>query len=399
MRKSLIPVFVVALYALGPQSGSAQTMEGRAGGPAASCLPEIAKAEQRYHLPAGLLLAMSLAESGRRDPASGAVVPWPWTIQTHGTSQFYEYPGDAIKDTTKYLAQGNALVDVGCLQIDLFHHPDAFKTLEAAFDPETNVDYGAAYLVHLARSLGSWTSAIAAYNAGDPAEGVGYLAKVLYLWKGVHLNEVQISAAGASRIGFVVEDAPETFDIAKQFFEKKDYVSALAIYDQALVVRRDNVTALLGAAECLQASNRTDEARRRFEQALRVFADNRLVLDGLLRLIDGLPADQQLAHLRTAREIVPAAPQLLSRIAMAEARTGDVVNAAKTMGEAVQLAPDDVLLRLDHALMLDRAGARLAALRAYAYFLDAYRPGESPALSVPLSTVRARYAFLQVQNN
>ncbi len=130
---------------------------------------------------------MALVESGRPDPVTGLISPWPWTIQTKGQGHFYETPAEAIRDAKAHLRAGNALIDVGCLQVDLFHHPNAFRTLDSAFDPAANIDYAAGYLAELAHARGSWLEAVAAYNAGDPADGLAYLAKVLLQWKGVRL--------------------------------------------------------------------------------------------------------------------------------------------------------------------------------------------------------------------
>jgi hypothetical protein len=34
--------------------------------------------------------------------------------------------------------EGVRSIDIGCMQINLVHHPDAFGSLEAGFDPITN---------------------------------------------------------------------------------------------------------------------------------------------------------------------------------------------------------------------------------------------------------------------
>src|SRR5262249_16819558 len=57
---------------------------------APSCLPEIAQAEARYRIPDGLLVAIALVESGRRDPVSDVIVPWPWTINSHGEGHYFD---------------------------------------------------------------------------------------------------------------------------------------------------------------------------------------------------------------------------------------------------------------------------------------------------------------------
>ena len=42
-----------------------------------------------------------------------------------------------------YRAQGARSIDVGCMQVNLLHHADAFASLEQAFDPVANARYAA----------------------------------------------------------------------------------------------------------------------------------------------------------------------------------------------------------------------------------------------------------------
>ncbi len=180
VRRSALVCALALLAVLGLDGRAAELPDG--------CPSALSRAETRYGLPTGLLMAMAQVESGRLDPATGRVVPWPWTIQAGGRSYFYASASEAIRGAKAILKTGNGFVDVGCLQVDLYHHPDAFQTLDAAFNPATNVDYAARYLLSLARERGSWLEAVAAYNAGDPAAGMDYLDKVLYRWKGVRVT-------------------------------------------------------------------------------------------------------------------------------------------------------------------------------------------------------------------
>jgi len=362
-----------------------------------SCLPELAAAETRYHVPEGLLLSMALVESGRRDPITGLFAPWPWTIQVLGQSHFYETPGDAAREAMGFLQGGNGFVDVGCLQVDLFHHPDAFHSLDAAFNPTTNIDYAAHYLAGLAQSHGSWLEAVAAYNAGDPSDGIAYLAKVLFLWKGIHLTAAAAHAApdNPQRIGFAVQEAPDPLDLAAQFYAKKDYPAAQAIYNEQLRHHPDDATALMGIAEILAVQGHPDIARSKLELALTSAPNNPLALAELLRLIDALPPERRLTALLSAHRAAPGAPDLAARIALLQAASGQMNDALASMAEAVRLQPNDPIRQLDYALLLDRAGSIDAARDAYRAFLNTYRPGRSPALTVSLDQVRQRLAYLE----
>ena len=50
------------------------------------------------------------------------------------------------------------------MQINLMHHPDAFASLEEAFEPTRNVAYGARFLGQLRDETQSWTRAVERYH-------------------------------------------------------------------------------------------------------------------------------------------------------------------------------------------------------------------------------------------
>ncbi|WP_158240455.1 tetratricopeptide repeat protein [Telmatospirillum siberiense] len=360
-----------------------------------SCLVEIAKAEQRHRLPPGLLVSIALVESGRHDAMTGLTTPWPWTINSQGAGHFYDSADDALQETGRLLADGIGVIDVGCMQVDLYHHPHAFRTLAAAFDPETNVDYAARHLLALHHRLGSWPAAAAAYHAGDPAQGLDYAARVLYYWRTLHTtaDSAQPVPGNPRRRGFVVTAAPGPLDVASAFFVKKDYAAALAIYRASLQIRPDDQTALLGIAECLGQTGHDEDARFYYERALIAEPRNAVALDGLLRLIDAGPAEKRFPRLLSARQVAPDAAPVHARLAMIEAEHGRLADAVADMASAVRLSPDNATLALNYALLLDRAG-NPAAAQAYDAFLRLYRPGNA-TLSVSLHSIRERQAYLQ----
>ena len=80
-------------------------------------------------------------------------------------------------------AQGRTNIDVGCMQINLFYHPDAFASLEEAFDPAANVAYAARFLKERFGLTRSWPQAAALYHSASPEKNRPYRDKVLTLWK------------------------------------------------------------------------------------------------------------------------------------------------------------------------------------------------------------------------
>jgi hypothetical protein len=100
-----------------------------------------------------------------------------------GEGRFLPSKAAAIETVRQLQARGVRNIDVGCMQVNLHHHPDAFESLEAAFDPEANVAYAAGFLVALREDARSWTRAIGQYHSRQAIRGNGYRAKVLKAWR------------------------------------------------------------------------------------------------------------------------------------------------------------------------------------------------------------------------
>ena len=148
-------------------------------GPSA-CDSAISEAERRYRIPPHVLRAVGLTEAGQ----AGTV--YPWTANIAGASRFYSSKEAAISGVSEALDQGVASVDVGCLQVNLHWHPNAFASLAEAFDPAVNVDYGAAYLRALHdQHEGSWTKAVQFYHSSTSHEQLRYLCAVLRRFHGL----------------------------------------------------------------------------------------------------------------------------------------------------------------------------------------------------------------------
>ncbi len=147
------------------------------------CAPAIAMAERAEGIPGGLLHSIGLVESGRADPVSGRIVPWPWTINAEGQGRYFETREAAIATTRALLAAGVRSIDVGCAQVNLMHHPAAFASLEVAFDPVANAAYAARFLRSLNLAAGgNWPVAAAAYHSQTPERGHAYASRVAAVW-------------------------------------------------------------------------------------------------------------------------------------------------------------------------------------------------------------------------
>ncbi|MBV9812392.1 MAG: hypothetical protein JO326_06555 [Acetobacteraceae bacterium] len=151
------------------------------GAPGDQCLTAIATSERANGIPHGLLSAIARVESGRSD-GHGTVKPWPWSINVEGTDHVFDTERDAVAAVQDYIAQGIRSIDVGCLQVNLMYHPEAFASVADGFDPPKNAAYAAHFLRALFDRSGSWGEATAGYHSATPELGEPYRRKVESTW-------------------------------------------------------------------------------------------------------------------------------------------------------------------------------------------------------------------------
>lgn len=151
--------------------------------PGGQCRHAIAAAERAHGTAPGLLNAIGRVESGRADPQGGALTPWPWTINAEGQGRHFDSKEEAIAAVRALQARGVQVIDVGCMQVNLFHHATAFASLEQAFDPAANAAYAAQFLKRLHAGVGGdWERAAAHYHSATPERGETYKLKVMAHW-------------------------------------------------------------------------------------------------------------------------------------------------------------------------------------------------------------------------
>jgi hypothetical protein len=174
-------VMVLAIAgSLGIARGEAAPFQAAtASEPGLLCRSAIQQAEIGTQLPPHLMGAIARVESGRPDPSTGRIHPWPWTINAEGQGNFFETKAQAIAFTRQLQARGVQSIDVGCMQINLMFHPDAFQSLDEAFNPFSNARYAARFLVQLRDKTGNWETASAWYHSANPEEGAPYRDKVV----------------------------------------------------------------------------------------------------------------------------------------------------------------------------------------------------------------------------
>jgi len=147
------------------------------------CVEAIRDVEGRHRgMPDGLLHAIALTESAYRPDGLRTTVPWPWTINSPKGSFYLASRREAVAKVEELRALGVSNIDVGCMQVNLHYHPEAFRSLDDAFHPPSNVGYAARFLRDLDRDLPTLFDAVGRYHSGTPWRGQAYARKVFARW-------------------------------------------------------------------------------------------------------------------------------------------------------------------------------------------------------------------------
>ena len=151
--------FICSIAGSAAAAGSAQA--------ATACEKEIAAAAHRYDVPLAVFYAVGLQETGTRRGLQ------PFAMNIEGRPVASATLDEALRAFAAARNRGTQLIDIGCMQINYRYHGSGFASVEAMFDPAKNVDYAAKFLRDLKAREGSWTLAVARYNAGpnnNPAQ-------------------------------------------------------------------------------------------------------------------------------------------------------------------------------------------------------------------------------------
>lgn len=140
------------------------------------CVTAIGRAERAHGIPQNLLLAIGLQEAGIR--RGGQTTIWPWSVNSEGAGYTFASRREALAFVQSERAAGKSSIDIGCLQVNLLWHPNAFASVDAGFDPQRNADYAAAFLSRLYQESGDWMRAVGNYHSRTPEYHKRYLAGV-----------------------------------------------------------------------------------------------------------------------------------------------------------------------------------------------------------------------------
>jgi hypothetical protein len=136
--------------------------------------------------PKNTLLALGIWESGRIIKKYKKPIAWPWAVNLEGRSHYFENKKEAVDFVKKNIRLEKRNIDVGCMQVNLKHHPKAFRSIDRAFSPKHNVEYAASFLAKKYKQTKSWDKAIAHYHSSNEDRGDRYKNKILAIAKNIN---------------------------------------------------------------------------------------------------------------------------------------------------------------------------------------------------------------------
>jgi|GEM_PF-6685252 len=189
-------IFSNPVFAIPNKLSDEELIEG-----AKLCTLYIPRQEKQFDIPNNLLAAIASTESGRyqHDLEINLPWPWPWTIKSDGRQTFFDSKEEAIEAVKGLQANEHKNIDVGCMQINLLQHPNAFASLDQAFDPAYNITYAAQLLRNNFNQQNSWEKATANYRPNT----VSYSLLVFEQWKKI------IDKVAEARLG-KLKEAPSS---------------------------------------------------------------------------------------------------------------------------------------------------------------------------------------------
>lgn len=152
------------------------SLSGPATAEAALCERAARQAAAETGVPADLMLAIALVETGQT--RAGRFGPWPWTANLEGEGHRFDSPAALAAFAEGAVAAGRTSLDIGCFQINWRWHGAGFRRPADLVDPLTGARHAAAFLLRLVDELGSWDRAIGAYHSRDPERAARYAARV-----------------------------------------------------------------------------------------------------------------------------------------------------------------------------------------------------------------------------
>ena len=135
-------------------------------------------------VPATLLYAVALTESGQVRRSQPLQRPWPWTLNIGGRGEFFGSRQAAWHALQRALADGKTSVDIGLMQVNWRYHRQDLGSPWQSLDPYHNLRVGAAILKRCRTPKSVWWDSVGCYHApNDPARAQHYRERVRGHWR------------------------------------------------------------------------------------------------------------------------------------------------------------------------------------------------------------------------
>jgi len=384
---TVLAAMAMATVSLAPALGLAQ--ENADVAPDLQCLRFLQSYERNMRIPQGLLTAISYVEAGRPSGDNGQLTAWPWTINVNGQGRFFDTKEAAVEETRKLLDAGQRSIDVGCMQINLRYHPNAFRSIEDAFDPALNVAYGAQFLNSLHDLQGSWAKAVERYHSSDDGRREEYREKVLAFWNNDARNIVMNAV--------LAENTDTPYHRAIKDYAAGRFSEALDKYQAIVDTNPKDRIGLLGVAMSYEQLGRAAEADDAYGRYLVVEPGNQRVLTRMIQKAMAQPGDEARASLEALAKSGVASAELMAALAEVASSAGDNDAAFGYAASAVQQAPSVTMYYLNAGVLADRLNRKAAALAYYEQFLTLFE--QRPILAdTEVTGIRDRVRYLRARS-
>ena len=143
-----------------------------------------ASVARAHGIPADIVYAVALTESGKVVDRFRTRRPWPWTLNVGGTGHFYASREDAHRALVHFLDQGERSIDIGLMQVNWRWHRDKLGDPWRALEPDHNLQVGARILGRCYRDRRDRWDAVGCYHAPNNERFAGrYSEKVAANWR------------------------------------------------------------------------------------------------------------------------------------------------------------------------------------------------------------------------
>jgi Transglycosylase SLT domain len=139
------------------------------------CRDAARQASTETGVPFDVLMAIALTETGQR--RDGVLEPWPWAVHHDGKGYWFDTSDEAVALAETALQSGATNIDLGCFQLNIRWHAEAFGSAKDMLEPAHNARYAAEFLAELYQESGDWALAAGAYHSRNPDNANAYRQK------------------------------------------------------------------------------------------------------------------------------------------------------------------------------------------------------------------------------